>query len=97
MGRGRLTGIGDEARAVIERRQPRHAPNPAEHEASVLHWLNNRDKHRLLHTFAAFPIPAKIYFDPELPGPNEGGVVPPPYEDGTQVFWCRTAHCCPAT
>jgi hypothetical protein len=88
--RGRLEGLSEGVRAEIERRQPYHAGNPTEHWLYALHWLNNRDKHRVLHAIAAFPEPAAVEFMPELPGPNEGFVTPPPYQDGTQIVWFRT-------
>lgn len=95
LGRGRLKGVGQGVVAEIERRQPKETPDPSQHLLAVLHWLNNRDKHRLIHTIAAFPQPASIDFIPELPGPSEGFVAPPPYEDGTEVFWAGSAQPCP--
>jgi hypothetical protein len=93
--RGLLEGLGSGVRAEVDRKQPYHADDPTETVLYALHWLNNRDKHRILHAVAAFPQVATIDFIPELPGPSEGGVAPPPYEHGTEVFWARSAEPCP--
>lgn len=72
--RGRLRGIEGEVLAAIQKRQPYDTPNRGEQAGgpllSALHWLNNRDKHRVLHALAAFPTMAEIRFTPDLPGPT---------------------------
>ncbi len=93
--RGLLKGVSGGVLAEIDGKQPYHTANPTETVVYALHWLNNRDKHRVLHAVAAFPQLATIDFIPELPGPNEGFVAPPPYEHGTEVFWARSAEPCP--
>jgi hypothetical protein len=92
LAKGRLDGLSGEVQAVIQRRQPYHALDPTAHDLAVLHWLNNRDKHRVLHAFAAFPRLESLAFIPELPGPNSGGVAPGPYQDGAEVFRVRTGQ-----
>jgi hypothetical protein len=93
---GRLKGVRDQVLAEIKRRQPCFASDPPEDDVLfALHWLNNRDKHRILHAVAAFPHVAVIDFIPELPGPSEGHVVAPPYENGTKVFEAKSVERCP--
>jgi hypothetical protein len=95
LARGCLEGVGSGVRAEIQRRQPHKAGDPSKTPLYALHWLNNRDKHRLLHAVAAFPQLATINFVPELPGPNEGSITPPPYAHGTEIFRARSAEPCP--
>jgi hypothetical protein len=94
--RGRLPdGLHDTVLAAIERRQPYNAADPADHPLAVLQALDDRDKHRLLHTFIAVVQPEELIFVPELPGPSEGAIHPPPYEHGSEVFKVRTTKPCP--
>ncbi len=96
LGMGRLKGVSEPVIAEIKRRQPYIASDPPEEDLLfALHWLNNRGKHRLLHAVAAFPQVAVLEFIPELPGPSEGQVFPPPYEDGAKIFEATSAESCP--
>jgi hypothetical protein len=94
---GKLEGAGSRVIAEIKRRQPYHAADPTTHDLSILHWLDNWDKHRVLHTFAAFPQIEALNFIPELPGPSQGQIFPTPgpYEDGAKVYHLRTSDPCP--
>jgi hypothetical protein len=92
LAQGKLEGASGGVLAKIERHQPLHADDPTTHDLHVLHWLNNRDKHRLLHAVAAFPEIQALNFIPELPGPSEGRIFPAPgpYDDGAEVYTIKT-------
>lgn len=84
----RLEGIPDPVQAEIKRRQPYITDNPAEHAPlAVLQWINDRDKHRLVHTVAGYVLPAQINFTPEIPAGTDFYFGAPPYtESGAEIL-----------
>jgi hypothetical protein len=56
----RIAGLPASAQDAIERLQPFHAAEPAQHPLSVLQELNNHDKHRFLRTAVAAVAKAEL-------------------------------------
>lgn len=83
----RLEGIPEPVRAEIGKRQPYKAGNPAKHYLAVLQWINDRDKHRLVHTVAGFVLPESLNFRPAVPAGSEWNIPKGPHtEDGAELF-----------
>jgi hypothetical protein len=83
--RGRLEGVGRRACTKILREQPYRTGNPAEHDLAVLSWLDNRDKHRLVHAIAAYPTIQSVNLSPPI-NPVAAEITAGPYEDGAQIY-----------
>jgi hypothetical protein len=92
--RHRLEGMPASALAEIERRQPYQTRNPPQQAPlALLQWINNRDKHRLLHTVAGYLAPAQIDFTPEVPAGSQWRFGRPPYtESGTEILSVELPH-----
>lgn len=88
----RLNGIPDVIRACIKGHQPYTTHNPAKDAPLyAVHWINNRDKHRVVHavTGSVAPTRAKVDINPPVSRDKivkyevaDGLLI----EDGTQVI-----------
>ena len=74
----RIRLVERNASAFIERVQPYHAANPAQHSLAVLDHLHERDKHRLLHVVSMALIRRHLIFK---------GIAAQRYWDASSVRW----------
>ncbi|HVB01229.1 MAG TPA: hypothetical protein VNE42_08200 [Acidimicrobiales bacterium] len=88
---GWLGGISDDVVTEIRIRQPYQTHDtPKEAPLALLGWINNRDKHRLIHTAVAATVmgETKIDIKPGFPVDKvwRADIKPGPFEDGAEVF-----------
>jgi hypothetical protein len=68
--------VSKKARCEMLRHQPHPGSDPSNGNLAVLHWISNRDKHRLLVPLFAYirpPLMPEYTFDPPLPRGTETG------------------------
>jgi hypothetical protein len=95
---GAVQGISGSAQAIIERTQPYHSAVPDEHPLSILHDLNNIDKHKLLLVVSSYTVVNDaISFSGDVLKKGEVQIVPENWsrrslravEGGTELFRAR--------
>jgi hypothetical protein len=90
LSQGKLEGMGRRVCAKVKRTQPYRTDDPATDDLTVLGWLDNRDKHRLVHAVAAYPRVTALNLDALNGPPRLVEAAPGPFEDGAQVYTVLT-------
>lgn len=87
--RHRLEGIPGPIRESIQRQEPYKTHNPPDAAPlAMVRWLDERDKHRLIHAVSSYMVPTTLTFSPTLnPERSRLRITNPPYtEPSTEVF-----------
>jgi hypothetical protein len=81
----RLESTSRRVCAKIQRSQPYRTGDPPAHSLAILSWLDNGDKHRLVHAVAAYPSIRTVNLTPPVRATSvQFGVGP--YENGAQIY-----------